>query len=82
MDKYKPIDCGIYDQLELFAMRKSKVKIEIINGSIIHTTIKNLISESSNGEFLITDQDQRIRLDQMASINDLPIKLECSPFIK
>ena len=59
MDKqYKPIACGLYDELELRALRKQKVKIVFLNdkneNEIDECVIADLFSKDKV-EYLKTD---------------------------
>ncbi len=70
--KYTCISCELYDQLELFSLQKKEILLEYYdeknNIQKIETIITNLITKNKE-EFLITDLEQKIRLDKIISIH-------------
>lgn len=69
---YQPVSCDLYDHLEIAAMRGHKVMIEYANGGIqnkLLTTIKTL-KVIDHAEFLVTAEDEMIRLDWLSNIYD------------
>ena len=67
---YQPIDCNVYDQLEIAALRERPIVITYIDKKelkTISTTIKTLITENKV-EYLVTIDDERIRLDLISSL--------------
>lgn len=79
-DVYVPINCGFYDQLEVFAMRKMKVDLTYtiknkeveLNGAIIQN-----FTTQTDGEFLIgthKNEPLKIRLDRLISVNGINIQ--------
>ena len=79
-DNYVPINCGFYDQLEVFAMRKMKVDLRYtlnnkeveLNGAIIQN-----FKTPTDGEFLMgihENESLKIRLDHLVSVNGLNIQ--------
>ncbi len=69
MSDYTPINCSLYDELELFAMRKTPVDIILKSGETIHDIISTLETRKGEGEFLILNSSKAIRLDQLASVD-------------
>ncbi len=79
-DAYVPINCGFYDQLEVFALRKMKVDLTYFSkdkeGRINGAVIENFKTQT-NGEFLLgTHQNEtvKIRLDRLISVNGINIQ--------
>ncbi|MEM6765242.1 MAG: hypothetical protein AAF655_09960 [Bacteroidota bacterium] len=76
MDKiYKPIACGLYDQLELWAMRKNDVTITYITTSGPITTTDRIkdLTQINKAECMVLESDSStIRLDDIISVNGIP----------
>lgn len=79
-EAYVPINCGFYDQLEVFAIRKMKVDLRYalnnteveLNGAIIQN-----FKTQTDGEFLIgthENESLKIRLDRLISVNGINIQ--------
>lgn len=75
--KYTPISCALYDELELAAMRKTPVSIELANGDIVHVIIRTLEARKHDGEYLITESGLEIRLDEIGLFNGKPFEKKC-----
>ncbi|WP_338791836.1 hypothetical protein [Bernardetia sp. MNP-M8] len=80
--KYIPVDCGFYDNLEAFATTKKTVTIRYLKSSydtIIHQKIKVKDLETKNGEeFMIfevesTKEKIKIRLDRLIDIDGITV---------
>jgi transcriptional antiterminator Rof (Rho-off) len=72
--QYKSISCDLYDHLEIWAMRKEEVLISFINESNTDQQLKSIISDLitlNSEEFIITQENLKIRLDRIIQINDL-----------
>ena len=71
---YQPIACGLYDHLEIWAMRKKEVSIvyDAGNGPItISDRIKDL-SQKDKAECMILEQHEEIiRLDDLISVDGI-----------
>lgn len=81
MDKqYKPIACGLYDELELSALRKQKVKIVFLNdkneNELDEFVIADLFSKDKV-EYLKTDADKIIRLDNIIELDNIIFNKSC-----
>ena len=81
MDKqYKPIACGLYDELELRALRKQKVKIVFLNNKneneIDECVIADLFSKDKV-ECLKTDAGKIIRLDDIIELDNIIFNKSC-----
>ena len=81
MDKqYKPIACGLYDELELRALRKQTVCLVFINdkneNETIQCTITDLFSKDKT-EYLKTDEDHIIRLDNVVEMDNIIFNKTC-----
>ncbi len=81
MDKqYKPIACGLYDELELRALRKQKINLLFINdkneNESIDCVIADLFSKDKT-EYLKTDNDRIIRLDNIIEMDNIIFNKNC-----
>ncbi len=81
MDKqYKPIACGLYDELELRALRKQKIKIVFLNykneNEIDECVIADLFSKDKV-EYLKTDTGLIIRLDDVVEVDNILFNKGC-----
>ncbi|HMN23277.1 MAG TPA: hypothetical protein PKE38_02190 [Ignavibacteriaceae bacterium] len=78
--EYKPIACGLYDELELRALRKIKVKIVFINDKnetdMIESIIIDLFSKDKV-EYLKTDGGKIIRLDDVIELDNILFNKSC-----
>lgn len=70
MSDYTPINCSLYDELELLAIRKNPIDIILKSGETIHDIISTLETRKGEGEFLILNSGKEIRLDQLAIVDD------------
>lgn len=72
-DKYIPINCHLYDQLEEFAVKKSKVQITYLDNyeeKIIEDMIIDFRTKNKE-EYLILSNKQEIRLDKVLKIHTI-----------
>ena len=78
--KYQPISCDYYDELEIVAMRQTIAEIIFKNEAgeekTISTKIKTLQTRNSE-EFLILENGDEIRLDRLVSMNGKVVKNYC-----
>lgn len=78
--KYKPIACGLYDELELRALRKQIVNILFLNdkneNELIECVITDLFSKDKT-EYLKTDKEITIRLDNIIEIDNIIFNKNC-----
>lgn len=74
---YTPISCALYDELELAALRKTPITIELADGAIDHVIIKTLEARKDDGEYMITESGLEIRLDEIVSFNGKPFEEKC-----
>lgn len=78
--KYKPIACGLYDELELRALRKQRVRIIFLNAKdnneLIECIITDLFSKD-NTEYLKTDNGRIIRLDNIIEMDNIIFNKNC-----
>ena len=73
---YKPIDCGLYDELELLALRGTSVDLTYRTENGIEKTrarLTNLIVRD-DAEWVIIDSTNSIRLDRIISLNNIPFQ--------
>lgn len=80
VEKYQPISCDFYDELELLAIRKTVAKIIIRKEEDgveeIQNVIKTLYTKSKE-EFLVLENGREIRLDKLVSVNGIELKNYC-----
>ena len=76
---YHPIDCSFYDRLEEAITLKNIVVLEV--GDVertreLKTILVDLFIEDKI-EWLRTREDEKIRLDQIQSLNGVPLTKAC-----
>ena len=81
MDKqYKPVACGLYDELELRALRKQTVCLVFFNdknkNETIQCTIIDLFSKDKT-EYLKTNEGLVIRLDNVVEMDNIIFNKTC-----
>lgn len=74
---YTPISCSFYDRLEAWAVRRERVEIQFRsqeNDAVQHVTgiIADLFSKDK-AEYLIVSTGEKIRLDWLISVNNIPL---------
>mgnify|MGYP002389478846 CR=1 FL=1 len=78
--EYKPIACGLYDELELRALRKQKITLKYLNDKneteIIECIIADLFSKDKT-EFLKTTESKIIRLDDIVELDNILFNKSC-----
>lgn len=78
--EYKPIACGLYDELELRALRKQNVKLIITNekndSELIDCVISDLFSKDKV-EYLKTNNGRIIRLDDILELDGIIFNKTC-----
>ena len=77
MSSYTPISCSLYDELELLAMRKQPVELELHSGETLKLVIKTFKARKDEGEFLLGVAGEEIRLDQIAKVDGKVFSLSC-----
>lgn len=81
MDKqYKPIACGLYDELELRALRKQKVNMVITNEQNENENLSCVIADlfsKEKAEYLKTDDGRIIRLDDIIEMDNIIFNKNC-----
>lgn len=79
MTKYQPIGCAFYDLIELYAIKRKKVKINYIDSGQNEKIVTAIIADtltSKEGEFILLKLDDlsqkhnKIRMDHIVSIDD------------
>ena len=77
-EPYNRIPCGVYDQLEIVAMRQTASTIRYRDESGNECTLKEAIIVNLKSiekvEFAILKSGQKIRLDWIIQLNDLVIQ--------
>jgi len=75
--KYIPIDCGFHDLLLDRATRRSVVELEYLDSNAQATTKATVIKDvytKQKEEFLLMDDGEIIRLDQIVSVDGIKPK--------
>jgi Rho-binding antiterminator len=78
--EYKPIACGLYDELELRALRKQKGSLAFLNDNGETETIECIISDlfsKDKTEFLRTTDERIIRLDDIVELDNILFNKSC-----
>lgn len=68
---YQPMNCDLYDYLEIACMHGYQLDIELIDGSHLQARALTTETSASKEEFLIlrsAEGEQRLRLDQLLAI--------------
>ena len=72
---YSPIDCGLYDHLEIAAMRRRDVTLvyhdEHDQPQISQTRIADLFSTEAQEEFAVLADGTHLRLDRLIQLDDI-----------
>ncbi len=71
-NSYKPISCGLYDQLEAYAVKKTMLEIVYLDENE-EKTIKEYIvnfKTLNKEEYLILSNGLEIRLDKVIKVSD------------
>ncbi len=72
--EYQPINCDIYDHIEIFSMHNTVVEIEYRDESDQVLEIKTRILDTkvaNKEEFIILENGQEIRMDYLIRIEDV-----------
>lgn len=82
MKKYQPINCGVYDQLLVWASQKIEVSVTYQKDDSLEFD-KGIIADvytKDKAEYLKLESGIKIRLDYLITINDidLPSLNNCS----
>ncbi len=78
---YQPIACGLYDQLEIWAMRKVSLEITYLTEEGVVRVIKDQIStlKTLEGvEYAVLVGGQMLRLDRILLINGQLFEVTCT----
>jgi len=78
--KYQPISCDFYDELELLALRKTVAKIVIRTEENENKELQNVIKTfytKDKEEFMVLGNGEEIRLDKLVSVNGIELKNYC-----
>lgn len=74
MNTYRPLDCDLYDYLELACLHGYRLQIELVEGAGFVARALDTRTAPSKEEFLLlqTEDGQReVRLDQLRAITPL-----------
>jgi Rho-binding antiterminator len=70
-DDYEPVDCNVFDYVEIACMYRYPVRIFFRDGRQLDGTAVDTAVEAGRGEFLVLDIDgksERVRLDTIATL--------------
>lgn len=73
-NKYKPINCNFYDELEAYATLRKEVLVQYMVGGMMIKTESMIIKDflTKNGEeFLISTKGTKIRLDNIMAVTEV-----------
>ncbi len=74
-DDYQPIDCGLYDYLEIWASHQQTLSITYLlednHEKTITAIIHNTLTKNKE-EFIVFESQSPIRLDKIVRIIELP----------
>jgi Rho-binding antiterminator len=72
MDRYQPLNCDLYDYLEIACMHGYRLKVELVDGHSFEGKPLTTRTAPSKEEFLqFADGIEDVRLDQLAAITPL-----------
>jgi len=74
MDGYQPLNCDLYDYLEIACLRGYRLEIELIDGGRLQAKALTTRTASSKEEFFCVETDegpQEIRMDRLLAITPL-----------
>lgn len=76
---YQPLACSLYDNLEALATRKTRCVIVYKTENTEHTTESIIVDlfARNGAEFLKLENGIVIRLDELITVNDLPMNKTC-----
>jgi Rho-binding antiterminator len=80
MEKYIPINCNYYDELEAYATLRKNVLIRYReNGTDIQEKTARIVDFQfkEKVEFMLLDDDTAIRLDWLISVDGKVVPLAC-----
>lgn len=77
-DKYQPISCAYYDQLEALAVQKKKNTVQYTdtdgNKSTLHDVVITDFYVDNKVEYMKLDDGHDIRLDNIIAVNGIPMQ--------
>lgn len=71
---YEPLDCGLYDLVELFCMHRYELCVETVDGELIYARAWTTKTAPTHEEYLqlVSSRGiQEVRLDMIAAITVL-----------
>jgi len=74
MSQYQPMNCDLYDYLEIACMHAYPLRVELVDGGELQATALDTRTAPSKEEFLRVRDEQgerEIRLDQLLAITPL-----------
>ncbi|WP_212624820.1 Rho-binding antiterminator [Pseudomonas sp. PP3] len=79
MNTYQPMNCDLYDYLEIACLRGYRLDIELKDGARLEARALDTRTSAEKEEFLIletADGKQEIRLDQLLAVTPLDANAE------
>lgn len=77
-DPYLPIDCGLHDHLEAWAVRRVRCHIRIRDAADVEARIDDLFARDG-AEFARLSSGDVVRLDRIEEIRPIPPESASSP---
>lgn len=77
---YHPIDCALHDELQLRALRRTRVGIRVQDGSGPPEELNGVVVDvlSRDGaEYLVLEGGREIRLDRLVEVDGIPFADAC-----
>lgn len=74
---YRPVTCTFYDELALFSMHQTVIKVEYQSDDLDIDTVIGKITDIytlEKVEYCSFDTGHHIRLDRICAINDRPVE--------
>lgn len=74
MNTYQPMNCDLYDYLEIACLRGYRLDVELKDGARLEARALTTRTASTKEEFLLletADGQQEVRLDQLLAITPL-----------
>mgnify|MGYP001038197422 CR=1 FL=1 len=74
MERYQPLNCDLYDYLEIACMHAYPLRVELVDGREFQAQAITTRTAPSKEEFLTlrsAEGDQEVRLDQLLAITPL-----------
>ncbi|WPC03938.1 Rho-binding antiterminator [Pseudomonas benzenivorans] len=73
-DRYRPLNCDLYDYLEIACLHRYLLRIELLGGECLEVEALTTQTTASKEEFLLVRDaagERRLRLDRLLAITPL-----------